>query len=154
MGMKVNAQKTQLLCTSTAMNYQVWSFIWTGGIKITSGETLKTVGYTFGRRPGPHEHIKELRRKFAARTGDRTAFKKTQTGRDNTCTSIRQFPKASVGICAVCVPHHPDGWTGRIAGKATKNNTQSHLRIRYLVREMLRKVRAHPPWPKKRRVTA
>lgn len=69
MGMVVNAAKTQLLCTTTAVNYQVRSFIWADGQKITSGDSLKTVGYTFGRRLGPAEHVRDLRRKFAYRTG-------------------------------------------------------------------------------------
>ena len=68
-GMRVNPTKTQLLCTTTAINYQVRSFIWADGQKITSGDRLKTVGFTFGRRPGAHEHVQDLRRRFAARTG-------------------------------------------------------------------------------------
>lgn len=32
-----------------------------------SSDTLKVVGYTFGRRPGPAEHIKQLRKSYGAR---------------------------------------------------------------------------------------
>ena len=68
-GMKVNAQKTQLLCTSTAINYDVRAYIEVEGTVITSRDTLTTVGYTMGRRPGPYQHIKQIRRKYGARAG-------------------------------------------------------------------------------------
>ena len=69
LGMKVNQEKTQLLCTTTAINYEVRAFIEVGGREIVSGDSLKTVGYTFGRCPGAWEHIKAVRRKCGARSG-------------------------------------------------------------------------------------
>ena len=70
MGMRVNQNKTQLLCTTTAINAEVRSFIrTTEGQILESGDTLKTVGFTFGRRPGAAEHVKQLRRKIGARAG-------------------------------------------------------------------------------------
>ena len=57
-GMKMNGLKTQLLCFSTAINYEVRSFICVEGQKIVSGDDLKLLGYHFGRRPRPDAHIK------------------------------------------------------------------------------------------------
>ena len=67
-GMKMNALKTQLLCVSTAINSDVRSFIYIGDQKITSGDELKLLGFYFGRRPRADIHIREIRRKFGARS--------------------------------------------------------------------------------------
>ena len=66
-GLKVNAAKTQLLCISTAINYDVRARILTDDVEITSADTLKIVGFTFGRRPGVGAHVDALRRKYGAR---------------------------------------------------------------------------------------
>ena len=68
-GMVVNPEKTQLLCTTTAINYEIRSYITIDGKEIISRDTLKMVGYTFGRRPGASEHLKIIRKKYGARTG-------------------------------------------------------------------------------------
>ena len=75
-GMVVNPKKTQLVCTTTAINYEVRSFVIVDGIELTSGDTLKSVGYTFGRRPGPGEHLKRARQKYGARAGTLRHLKK------------------------------------------------------------------------------
>ena len=49
-GMKVNKNRTQLLCTSTAINYDVRSYVRVGGEKWVSGDTLKTVGWLCVRK--------------------------------------------------------------------------------------------------------
>ena len=68
-GMKVNQDKTQLLCMSTAINSEIRTYININGSRIVSGDKLKTLGFTLGRRPGAHEHVKALRRSFGARAG-------------------------------------------------------------------------------------
>ena len=65
--MKVNDGKTQLLCISTAINYDVRAEIMAGETNITSADTLKVVGFTFGRRPGAAAHVNALRKKYGAR---------------------------------------------------------------------------------------
>ena len=67
--MSVNPKKTQLLCTNTAINSDIRSFIYHKGERIESGDTLTTVGFVFGRRAGAGEHVKMLRKKFGARSG-------------------------------------------------------------------------------------
>lgn len=49
------------------------------GTRIDSQDTLKTVGFTFGRRPGAAEHVRALRRKFAMRSGIIRHLKKIGT---------------------------------------------------------------------------
>ena len=67
-GMVVNPDKTQLLCVTTAINYQVRSFIYAAGKRVVSGHRLKLLGYNFGRRITPTEHVKALRQKYGARS--------------------------------------------------------------------------------------
>ena len=66
-GMRVNDGKTQLLCISTAINYDVRAEITAGESNIQSADTLKIVGFTFGRRPGAAAHVDALRRNYGAR---------------------------------------------------------------------------------------
>ena len=66
-GMQVNDAKTQILCITTAINYDVRSFIRLPDGPKTSSDSLKVVGYTFGRRPGPAEHLKQLQKSYRAR---------------------------------------------------------------------------------------
>ena len=65
MGMVTNQKKTHLLCVNTAINSDVWSFIEIDGKVLRSEDSLKVVGFSFGRRPGAKEHIRQIRRKMA-----------------------------------------------------------------------------------------
>ena len=67
-GMKMNTAKTQLLCITSAINYEVRSYIESNGRKIVSGDELKLLGFTFGRRPTVRPHFESVRRKYAIRT--------------------------------------------------------------------------------------
>ena len=66
-GMVVNDRKTQILCVTAAINYDVRSFLNISGEMTTSTDTLTVVGFTFGRRPGAEEHVKKLRKMYGAR---------------------------------------------------------------------------------------
>ena len=66
-GMEVNPAKTQLLCITSAINYEVRSFVYINGEKHLSEDCLKLLGYSMGRRPNADAHIKEIRRKYGAR---------------------------------------------------------------------------------------
>ena len=68
-GMVVNPQKTQLLCSTTAINYDVRAYVYVNGEELSSKDNLKTVGFTLGRRPGAAEQVKAMRRKYGARCG-------------------------------------------------------------------------------------
>ena len=64
----MNGQKTQMVCVTAAINAEVRSFIYIEGKRIDSGDELKLLGYNFGRRPRPDIHVREIRRKFGARS--------------------------------------------------------------------------------------
>ena len=66
-GMPVNDLKNQLICVTSAINYELRSFIRLPGSIKGSEDALKVVGFTFGRRPGAGERIKALRRSYGAR---------------------------------------------------------------------------------------
>ena len=66
-GMKVNPKKTKLLCVSSAINYDVSSYINIDDQCLESADTMKILGYTFGSRPTTEEHVKSIRSDFAAR---------------------------------------------------------------------------------------
>ena len=51
-GMKVNEEKTQILCISAAKNSKVESYINAPSARIRSGEQLKILGFWFDERPG------------------------------------------------------------------------------------------------------
>ena len=59
--------------------HDVRAFIELDGKRITSGDRLKTVGFTLGRRPGAAEHVKTIRSKFGARAGMLRHLKKIGT---------------------------------------------------------------------------
>ena len=65
--MEVNPSKTQLLCITSAINYQVRSYIYSDGQKLLSGDTLKLLDYTMCRRPNSDQHITDIRRKYDIR---------------------------------------------------------------------------------------
>ena len=66
-GMRVNPKKTQLLCVSGAKNYDVDSYVDVGDVRITSGETLKVLGFTIDKRCSMAAHVRHLKKKFASR---------------------------------------------------------------------------------------
>ena len=68
-GMRVNESKTQMLCLSTSIDYDVCSFIRTpSGQKIESGDTLKILGFHFDSNPSIEHHIEQLITKVRKRS--------------------------------------------------------------------------------------
>ena len=69
-GMKVNTAKTNMLCVSDAQTFKADGFIEDEeGGRITSVDTdsIKVLGFHFGRRPTAHAHMKSLRKRFYER---------------------------------------------------------------------------------------
>ena len=66
--MVMNPRKTKLVCISPAIYSEVTSFVRIGGDELQSENSMKIVGYTFGRRPGPAAHIEDVRKRVAMRT--------------------------------------------------------------------------------------
>ena len=55
--MKLNNQKTQMLCIQPALEKEVSSFLYADGQRIDSGEELKVVGFKFGKKPNVNAHF-------------------------------------------------------------------------------------------------
>ena len=66
--MKVNDNKTQLLCVSGNTDNDIRSYIRTeAGTEIKSGSELKLLGFWFGTRPNASLHIQKISTKFRSR---------------------------------------------------------------------------------------
>ena len=67
MGMRVNAQKTQLLCISSNNSNKTTSYIRTeDGQEIKSTDELKILGFWFGNKPNVGLHVQKLREKISS----------------------------------------------------------------------------------------
>ena len=66
-GMLVNPHKTQLLCITNAINYEVKSFVRLEGENIESSETLKILGFHLDKKCSMNAQVAAIKRKFAAR---------------------------------------------------------------------------------------
>ena len=67
--MKINARKTQMLCISASNSCDVNTFINIGEqTQLLGQESLKMLGFTFGRKPTAELHILSLKKKFYGKT--------------------------------------------------------------------------------------
>ena len=66
-GMKVNNQKTSLLCVSDAQSFVAEAYIMDGQTRIPSGTGAKLLGFHFSQRPTVTCHLGVLRRRFRSR---------------------------------------------------------------------------------------
>ena len=81
MGMKVNSDKTQLLCISGNTGYLSNSYIRTDDEKqITSTNELKILGFWFGHQPNVDVHVNKLQAKFRTRLWSLRHLKKSGMG--------------------------------------------------------------------------
>ena len=62
--MKVNSEKTQLLCISASVGSEVKSYIRVDNTEIQSVNELKILGFWFGNRPNVNLHVSKLCQKF------------------------------------------------------------------------------------------
>ena len=63
-GMKINPEKTQLICISPNNNLVISSCVAINGKKVVSGERLKILGFMFGDKPNVKYHVNYLVNKF------------------------------------------------------------------------------------------
>ena len=67
-GMKINTDKTKMICLTVAKNAMVNSYINTGPHQqICGSESMKILGFVFGRRPNADEHVKHVVGRFYAK---------------------------------------------------------------------------------------
>ena len=77
--MKVNSAKTQMLCISEVPN--VRSYMVVGDKRIISGDSLKILGFMFGRKPNVATHMKLMLLKLRRRLWIITNLKRSGTQR-------------------------------------------------------------------------
>ena len=65
--MKINTEKTKLLCISVSRNSNINTFVKSDGKTIYGEESLKMLGFVFGRQPNANEHVQHLTRRFYSR---------------------------------------------------------------------------------------
>ena len=65
--MSVNLNKTQMLCTSSALHANVQSYVKLDSTIITSQNSLKILGFHFGQKPTIDIQVEEMSRKFRRR---------------------------------------------------------------------------------------
>ena len=63
-GMRINAAKTQLLNISDPRQSDIVSHIVADGVKVESVETMKILGFVFGKNPNVSEHVSYCINKF------------------------------------------------------------------------------------------
>ena len=68
--MVINEAKTQLMCMSQAINYDVNAFVRLEGKEIEGGAKLKILGFHIGKRGDMAEQVKAMKKSFAARVFD------------------------------------------------------------------------------------
>ena len=66
LGLKIHPEKTQLLCVSNAINYDVDSVINLPTTTIRSSETLKILGFVLNNKGNMSDQVKSIKGKFAA----------------------------------------------------------------------------------------
>ena len=64
MGVKVNCSKTQAICVGADNGYLTTAVLKVGDDTITSGAALKILGYVVGSKPGAHDQVENIKRKF------------------------------------------------------------------------------------------
>ena len=106
-GMKVNPQKTQLLCISPAVNYDVSSFIDPAdqGSRLNSQGSLTILGFSFGRKPTVESHVNLIHSKFAARFWMIFHLKRNGIPQDDLVTIYSTVIRSAIEY-AVPVYHH------------------------------------------------
>ena len=67
-GMKVNAKKTNMICISDSLHFDTRAHIFDrDGEKVSSGDSLKVLGWHFSSKPTVEAHLVVLRKRFRER---------------------------------------------------------------------------------------
>ena len=64
LNMRVNKNKTQLLCMNASKHSEVQSFIRSGNTEIISSDSLKILGFNFNKNPSANYHVSIIIEKF------------------------------------------------------------------------------------------
>ena len=67
LGMRIHPEKTKILCISAAKNYDLETYMKLPTGTVKGEESVRVLGFTFGNRPGVHDQVKAMKRKFASK---------------------------------------------------------------------------------------
>ena len=100
-GMRVNANKTQLLCIHASKFSEVTSYIGTETREIASSDKLKLLGFNFDRTPDASFHVGLLIEKFYARLWTLRFLKKSGMAIPSLMLVYKSIIRPFVEYCAV-----------------------------------------------------
>lgn len=103
--MKVNCLKTQLLMISPPNGYEKKAFVSIGNQKIESTNTMKLLGFVFGREPTVAAHVEEIQRKFRSRFWSLIFLKRAGISGNELFKIFNVFLRPIIEYC--CIVYHP-----------------------------------------------
>ena len=105
-GMKVNNDKTSILCVSDALNYRASAFFRdSDGKVLESGDSMKMLGFHFDRRPTCHAHIEVLKKRMRERTWVLWHLKHAGFTQNELARVYKTVIRPVLDYC--CVVYHP-----------------------------------------------
>ena len=100
-GMRVNDTKTQMLCISPNAHSDISSYINTANSEITSGETLKILGFNFNTKPDASYHVSMLIDKFYSRLWTLRFLKRSGMDKNDLLKVYKTVVVPSIEYCSV-----------------------------------------------------
>ena len=104
-GMVVNPKKTQLLCVTGSINYNVDSYINLRGTRIYSSETLRVLGMTIDSKCTMAAHVRGLKRKFSSRIWILRHLKRSRMSADDLLRMFNVYIRPTLEYA--CPTFHP-----------------------------------------------
>ena len=103
--MVVNNSKTRILCVSDAMSYRAAAFIEDrDGIRLSSGGSLKVLGFHMDGRPTVHAHVEAMRKRMRERVWVLRHLKNSGFTEEELATVYTTVIRPVVDYC--CVVYH------------------------------------------------
>ena len=103
-GMKVNGNKTAMLCISGAQSYEARSFILgADGTRVDSGKTMKLLGVHLSNKPTAHAHVDALCRRMRQKYWVLYHLKKAGFSSDELAKVYRTCLRPFLDYCSVFI---------------------------------------------------
>ena len=102
-GMKVNCDKTQMLCINACLHNNVESYILSDNKKIESTTSLKLLGFNFDSRPNANKHVELLIEKFYSRLWTLRFLKKSGLEETKLLELYNSVLRSAVEYCSVVI---------------------------------------------------
>ena len=101
--MKVNDEKTQMLCISPSTNHCKSYIITIEGTRIESSETLKLLGFVFDSSPSPGAQVDALVAKFRTRLWSLRYLKRSGMREDDLCRAFVTYLRPVLEYSSVAI---------------------------------------------------